>query len=116
MTRHQLNTLGLAVLLLGLGAADMVYWAGPDRLEQSNRRGTSQLETADQDFTLSIEDSRKSSREVEMYYGKLGLVALQWSRRLDALKRPGPLALMITIFSTLAASGCFLAANRLPRP
>ena len=73
------------------------------------------MEYENQDFTLSLEDSKKASRDMEMYYGKFGLVVAKWSSQLEELKRPGPLAIIIAVLSTLAASGCFVAANRWSR-
>ena len=53
------------------------------------------MEYENQDFTLSLEDSKKASREMEMYYGKFGLVVAKWFGRLEELERPGPLAIVI---------------------
>ncbi len=73
------------------------------------------MEYENQDFTLSLEDSKKASREMEMYYGKFGLVVAKWFGRLEELERPGPLAIVIASLSMLVAFSCFAAANRLPR-
>ena len=70
------------------------------------------MEYENQDFTLSLEDSKKASRDMELYYGKFGLVVAKWSDWLEELERPGPLAIMIAVLSTLVASGCFAAAHR----
>ena len=112
MTRRQLHVLGGLVLLLGLGSATLVYRSGEDPSKPSRNPGASSMEYENQDFTLSLEDSKKASRDMEIYYGKLGLVVAKWSSRLEELKRPGPLAITIAILSMLVASGCFVAANR----
>ena len=104
-----LNTLGVGVLLLGLGAAGGVYWSG-----QAQPAGTGPEASGWRDSTLDLEDSKSSSRDVEMYYGKVGMLIV---RLQDWCAEPAALALMLAIISTLAALGCFLAAKRLrPQP
>ena len=62
------------------------------------------------DDTLSVEDSKASSRDVEMYDGKLGMLALKLS---DAFHQPESLAMIIAVTSSLVAVGCFFVSRRL---
>jgi hypothetical protein len=62
--------------------------------------------------TLSPEDSKSSSRQSEMLFGKVGaLIAYgwRWCAQLGSLKR---FAIILAIFSTFAAWGCFAVAKR----
>lgn len=114
-TCHQIRFLGVVVLLVGLVSAVLIYRSGEVLSTQPDRRA-SHTAYEDRDFNLSLEDSKKATREMEIYYGKLGLVFVKGSGWLEKLKQPKPMAVSIAILSTLAASGCFVAANRWPRP
>ena len=106
-----LNSLGAVTLLLGLAAAGFIYWSGHARsARQSSNQATSSLEGGWHDTTLSREDSKRANRDIEMYYGKLGMLVV---RLQDWFAEPSSLALIIATMSTLTALGCFLAANRL---
>jgi hypothetical protein len=96
-----LNTVGVIVLVLGLTAASIVLVRG---LGQSNSQAASNSPDDWQDNTLSIQDSKASSHDVEMYDGKLGLLTLELSH---AFHQPESLAMIIATTSTLFALGCF---------
>lgn len=101
-----LNTIGVIVLGLGLAAGSVVLVRGtPTSQAVSNSPGEWQ------DNTLSIQDSKASSRDVEMYDGKLGLLVVKLS---DAFHQPESLAAIIVGGSTLLALGCFYVSRRLP--
>ena len=107
--RAALNTIGVVVLLLGIACAGLVYWSG------RNQSAAHAKAPADGDWTdssLSTEDSKASTRDVEEYYGQLGMFALRLEDWFADLGRPGPLAGLIAMVATLTALGCFLAANR----
>ena len=112
ITRFQLRAFGVVVLLVGLVSASLVYWSGADHSKRSRNQEAANMENEDQDFNLSFEDSKKATREMEIYYGKLGLVVEKWSSELEKLKHPEPMAVLIALFSAVVASGCFAAANR----
>ena len=101
----RLRALGLLVLLLGLGSASVIYWRGAHSSDAS--RGVRP------DDPLSVEDSKRASRDVEIYYGKTGLLGMKlWQQ----MQRPGSLAILIAAVSTLTAGGCFLFAHGPPIP
>jgi hypothetical protein len=106
--RSTLNIVGVAVLALGLSAASLVLLRG-----STNGRSTSDAAGDWQDDSLSIEDSKASTHDVEMYDGKMGMLALKLS---DLFHQPESLAMMIAGGSTLIALGCFYVARRLPPP
>lgn len=109
-SRHQtmLNTIGMLVLVLGLAAASLVLLRG---LRQSNNPAASNSPDDWQDDSLSLQDSKASSHDLEMYNGKLGMLTVKLS---DAFHRPESLAMIIATASTLVALGCFFVSRHLP--
>jgi flagellar basal body-associated protein FliL len=109
--RATLNALGVIILLLGLAVAGIIYWNGHARsARQSSNQTTSRLEGGWQDTSLSREDSKRSNRDIEMYYGKIGMLSV---RLQDWFTEPASLAIIIATISTLTALALFLFANRL---
>lgn len=108
--RAALNTLGVVVLLLGLGSASLVYWSAQARSARlSNDQATLNAGGGWQDGSLSLVDSKKSSHDLELYNGKVGVLA---ARLQDWCEKPESWAIMIATISTLTALCCFLAAHR----
>jgi hypothetical protein len=104
---------GLALLLVGVGSAGVVYAVGESHSARLAReRDTVHIDSRDD--TLSFEDSKTSSRGTEMYFGKVGVLVATWFHQWEELKGFERLAIMIAATSVLASSICFLVANRLP--
>jgi flagellar basal body-associated protein FliL len=93
--RKWLRTVGVLILLLGLGAAGIVYWTGSPPEDLS----------ADPSTARSY---KTESRDIEVNFGKMGLLMNDLQ---NDLKYPGTQALIIITASILAASGCFLFAH-----
>ena len=91
----RLKTAGVIVLLLGLAGAGTVYWMG------THPSGPTEDE-------LLPGNARAESRQMEILYGKMGLLISQWS---DDLKQPGTQAIIIATVSILIAAGCFYFAR-----
>ena len=94
---RRLRTIGLIVLVLGLGGAGLVYWLGtrsPDVMDDLSMVGFNKART----------------RQMGMLYGKMGPVIEGW---FDDLKQPGTQAEIIVVVSTLIAAGCFYFARLL---
>jgi flagellar basal body-associated protein FliL len=109
--RATLNTLGVVILILGLGVAGIIYWTGHTRsTRQSNNQATSSLDGSWHDTTLSREDSKRANRDIEMYYGRVGMLSV---RLQDWFTEPASQALTIAIVATLTALALFLTAHRL---
>jgi hypothetical protein len=100
-----LSTVGVIVLLVGIGGAVLVYRLG------QNPSAASTTNSDWKDSTLSLTDSKTSTRDIELYGGKLGVLMVRW---LEWLQRPESLAIIIATISALIALGCFLLARRLP--
>jgi hypothetical protein len=111
-----LKTVGVAVLVLGFIAASIIYWSGEKRSATDvHDRETSNLEGYWKDGTLSPEDSKGSSRSIEMNYGKVAVLIVNWLHRWEELKSHQLLAVVTATIATLIAMCCFLIAKRLLR-
>lgn len=99
------------MLLLGLTSAGLVFWIGQRRIAGQSKSGATATAEGDwQDSTLSVQDSKAASRNVELYYGKLGFLVVSLS---DWWERPESKAIVLATASTLIAAGCFFAARHL---
>ena len=93
--QKRLRMIGVVVLLLGLAAAGAVYWIGTHSTEPSEDE-------------LLPGNARAESRQMELLYGKMGLLTQELS---DDLKQPGTQAFLIATISILVAAGCFYFAR-----
>ena len=103
-----LNMVGAIVLVLGIVIAGIVYWVGQSH---SGSQGTYTADGDWHDDTLSLEDSKGSTRDVQLYGGTMEMLMVKIN---DALKQPGVQAALIVVASALVASGCFIAARQQP--
>jgi len=102
LRRSMLNSIGIAILIIGLGSAEFIYWR-------------SLKSASDAGFEDSPYDSRVYQQDVERTIGVFGLIMDEFSRTMAKLGEPGPLAITIAAGSLLAAGGCFFVASRMPR-
>lgn len=105
--RRCLNLAGVGILLVGLATAVLIW-----------RNSTSeQLSVLDPNSNpaapLAPIDSAKQSRQIEIYYGKTGLLYERWRENAQVLLHGRSLARLIAITSLMAASGCFLVARKI---
>ena len=114
--RNALNLLGIIVLVSGIGGAGILYWTGKGRSPvQAMNRGTPTVENGWKDSTLSPDDTKGSSRDVELLYGKVGaLVISSWHRYELFFSSPASGATVIGLSSAVLAFLCFLVASRAP--
>jgi hypothetical protein len=68
---------------------------------------------ADPAAPLAPSDSRKLSREIEIYYGKTGVLMERWREGLETFTYGKRLALLILVTSSLSAGACFLLSQRI---
>jgi len=94
------------VLVVGLGSAGLI-WRAQDRIERQDEAA----QAANPADPLSPLDSRKHVRDVEIYYGKTGVLVEEAGEMLHGK----PLAKTIAVVSVMTATGLFLVAARLPR-
>lgn len=93
--QKRLRIMGVVVLALGLASAGAVYWVGAHSSEPSEDE-------------LLPGHTRAETRQMEILYGKMGLLTQKLS---DHLKQPGTQAFLIVTVSILAAAGCFYLAR-----
>lgn len=82
--------------MAGIASACLLYWI----------RTHYQDPNAD---PMLAEYSKPEIRQMEILYGKMGLMTTDL---FDTLKRPGPQAILIAAISVLVAAGCFFFARR----
>jgi hypothetical protein len=107
--RCAFNLVGVLLLAAGLGSAAHI-WRAQDRMD----RQAAAQESSGTLAPLSPEDSRKYSRQMEIYSGKTGLLMEKWTRWLGEWAHGKPLAKVIAALSLLAAGGCFVVARSRP--
>jgi hypothetical protein len=101
------NLVGALVLVTGLGLAGWIW---------HTQGGAAEEDLSKLGLALAPEDSAKYQRDVEVYYGKLGLLTDKWTRQLEALGHGKPLAELIGIGSLLASVACFFYGSVVKPP
>jgi hypothetical protein len=104
--RPALLWLGSVILVLGLSAAGWV-WYDQDRIDRQNEA----IQTDESGAPLAPLDSRKHVRDVQLYYGNLGVLM----EKAEGLLHGKPLAKTIAVASAMTAAGLFMIASRFPR-
>jgi hypothetical protein len=105
-----LRTIGAIVFVLGISSAGALLWIGKERSADSS--GSQAISTTEGDWkdgSLSLEDSKRASRDLEMYNGKVGMLTVKFYQ---VLQRPETPAIIIATISALIASGCFFFAQQ----
>jgi len=100
-----LNLMGLGILLAGISAAVFIHCRGEEQpLEQAVPDGG-----WERDGTLSPQDSKRLSADIERTWGKFG--NLMFSHSGEELLHPKQVSLIILGGSLLVALGCFYVAD-----
>jgi hypothetical protein len=115
--RNALNLLGIIMLVFGIGGAAVLYWTGKNHSPgQSMNRETPTVENGWKDSTLSPDDTKGSSRDLGLLYGKVGALVISFWHRCELFfTSPASGATVIGLVSAALALLCFLMANRAPR-
>jgi len=101
-----LHLFGLAVLLAGYSGAALA-WRAQTRIDQEN----AYLAAHNAD-SLSPLDSRTGSQQLELQYGKMGLLMAGCAEWVKSLTHGRRLAETLVVLSSAAAIGSFIAAGR----
>ena len=109
------KTIGVAALVLGFIGASIIYFGGEKLFATNSHQEIAPAESSWKDGTLAPDDLKGSSRTIEMNYGKIAVLLLNWLHRWDDLKPHQFLAIAIAAVATLIAIYCFLTAKRLLR-
>jgi hypothetical protein len=96
-----LNAIGVIVLLIGMSAAVLVYRHGQTPGKPAIVPGEWQ------DGSLSMTESKTSTRDIELYGGKVEVLVVKWQ---DRLTRPDSVAFILATTTVLTTLGCFLGA------
>ena len=101
-----LSVLAVTILVSGLGSAISI-WLAQDRIDRQTR-----AEVTDIAGPLPPKDSRGYTHDVEMYYGKTGLLMDKWGRWWEEMTHGKPLAKTIAVASLVVAVGVFYWASK----
>jgi hypothetical protein len=104
MNRSRVSLTGLVVLVLGLAAAEGIYWFGE---QTASAKSQDSEELANM---MQLENQRKEDREIETGFGKLYVTVIhaeQWWNALPGYKQA---AFVIIAMTVLAAAACFILA------
>jgi hypothetical protein len=102
----------MLVLLLGMGGAGIIYRAENNRWQSTNQEPP-KVQNGWQDSTLSPDDAKGSSRDLEPLYGKVGALVIRfWNRCEEFFSHPATGGIVIGLISVVLAFICFLMANR----
>jgi hypothetical protein len=108
-----LKTFAVAVLVLGLIAASIIYWEGEKRHGQTpDTQITSGAQSSWQDDSLPSGDLKGTSRTIEMNFGQVAVLLIAWLHWWQELKPNESSAILIATIAIVIAVGCFLAAHR----
>jgi hypothetical protein len=106
-----LNLAGLVVLLAGYTTAALI-WRAQSRVDQANADLA-----ANPAAPVPPLDSKKDARQIEVEYGKSGVLMESFMEWAGSLTHGKNLAKIIIVASSVAAIGCFfMAGRRRPRP
>ena len=108
--RLLLNLLGVGILLTGYCIA-LFIWQAQNRLDQQQADLAS-----DPAAPLGALDSKKDTRELEVTYGKSGVLMEGASEWFSRMTHGRPLAKNIIVLSSAAAIACFIWAARRGSP
>ena len=98
--RKRLQTLGVLLLLAGLGAGGFLSWR------------SFQTGTESEEIVRAQEQSRAYELAMQKNVGPVGLIMSRWS---DRLTSPQAVAIEAALAGGLAAGVCFVLAARPPR-
>jgi hypothetical protein len=100
--RRTLNLAGAILLTVGITASAAIWWAQDRADRQAGGEWTNVVDW------LAPEDSARYTRQVEIYYGKIGVLTEKWLQGLGELGHGKPLAKLIAVTSCIAAGGLWV--------
>jgi hypothetical protein len=103
--RLALHIAAILILVAGFTAAFIIWPAHP--IDENAKQ------MANPAMPLAPSDSTKQSRQIEIYYGKTGVLFERWSEDIAALAQGKLLAEAIAFCSALLTLTCAFAASRI---
>ena len=107
--RLALKVGGCVILVSGWISAALIWHAHAHDNDFADDRLANPL------MPLTTGESRKQSRQVEIYYGKTGVLFERWSEKAAELSHGKPLAELVFGISLITSLGCFFLASRVVR-
>jgi hypothetical protein len=108
--QHALRVISAILLLAGLGSAVLIYLtAGND-----SSRILGYEEEGGSVYPIMPEDSRRYLRDLELYSGRAGVLADEFSRWFAGLWHGKSLAYTVACIAILISSGVFYVSHLLP--
>lgn len=101
-----LHIVGLAVLLAGYSGAALA-WRAQERIDRENA-----ILEANDAGSLSPLDSRTGTRQLEVQYGRMGVVMAGVAEWVESMTHGKRLAEILIVISSATTIGCFIAASR----
>lgn len=108
MNRSRVRLIGLIVLVLGLAAAEGIYWFGERAAEKAGTPDSEEVANS-----IQLENQRKADREVEMGFGKVYVMVIHAENWWAALPVYKKIAFLIAAITVLVAIVCFVLAPQL---
>ncbi len=91
----RLRIIGIIIMVIGFSGAGFLYWSSAPSADDSDEVPTAQT-------------SKKVARDIEVNFGKMGLLTATLA---DDLQDPATQAIIILAASILVTSGCFYVAH-----
>ena len=104
LSERRSNLRFIAVLIFAIGLSSAAFVC-------SHRKPASD-DSANPDAPLSLQDSRRDTRELETYNGKIGVLTDKWMGYAQVATQPKPLAIVIVAISGIAAFCIFHHSNK----
>jgi len=98
--RTQLIIITVAIMLIGLGSAALIYFTAGNPPEST--------------LVHEFENSKRYVHDLELYGGKMNVLADQFRRWFDSLWEGKSLAFMIALITIIISLACSFVASRLP--
>ena len=108
--RKWLSILSVVILVAGLASALLIYRSAGN--EPRNVLGYEEGEGSDR--TIAPEDSKKYLRDMELYGGKMNVLAAQITQWFSGLWQGETLGLTVAVITVLFSFGVLYTASRMP--
>jgi hypothetical protein len=111
--RHsRFKTIGCVLILVGILSA-FIFWHQKNEEDRLARESRARIEPSWQDSPLDFANSKKARRDIEMTYGKIGVLFGTWYYGWRDLSLFDQGAIAVSAVSILMGIGFLIAARRI---
>jgi hypothetical protein len=111
--RHsRFKTIGCVLITVGILSA-FIFWHQKNEEDRLTRESQTQIEPSWQDSPLDFANSKKARRDIEMTYGKIGVLFGTWYYGWRDLSLFDQVAITVSAVSILMGIGFLIAARRI---